>query len=919
MDGKSAQVYPLDVWERTKQRLTSLSIFNPLREKFLNLVQYYGQIVEMDAEGTLLIPARLHQSVQFRGDVLVLDNGTYLEEQGGTVANQSFFRLPRKSFLKEERFSEVTTRFIATKISADYCAELVPRVTSAQRDGLGEGRGMLRSVLGSDLPVIPLETFETAVTQSYSRSRLLFTHLAQHPIGITSGLLTIHHQGFGRATNILEGGVHMRATKTKRSLFIAFLFCSVAALAQQSAGPPSDMHGSGGRVTQAGAIPANATQTVSVPYTPGLDVSAMDKTADPCGDFYAYSCGGWQKQNPIPPDQASWSVTGWLTEQTREVLRNILVKAAADDPHRNPISQKIGDYYASCMDETAIDAAGMGALKADLERIAALRTKADLAGYLAHFHPQDIGIYFGSSALFRFGSEQDPKNSAQVIAEVDQGGLGLPDRDYYLKDDARSKELRNKYIAHVQKMLQLIGEKPEAATADAQVVMRIETALAKGMLTQVQRRDPKATYHLMDVTQLRALTPSFGWLQYFAGYGLTDLHSIDVVAPEFFKTMEATIAAEELSSWQAYLRWHLVHAQARWLASPIVEEDFDFYGRTLTGQGDLQPRWERCIRYMYPLNDAVGEAYVESAFSPQAKQRALQMVQQIESAMERDIRGLTWMSDATKQEALAKLRAVVAKVGYPDRWRDYTGLTIVRGDALGNAERSNTFEFLRTINKIGKAVDRTEWMIPPTMVDAAYDTPNNSITFPAAVLQPPLFDMRIDDAPNYGDTGGNIGHELTHGFDDEGRQFDALGNLRDWWQPQDAREFEQRTQCLMDQYAQYTVVEDVKINSKLTVGEDVADLGGLILAYMAWQEETAGKTLRAIDGLTPAQRFFIGYAQGFCSNERPENLRQAAMTDTHSPPKYRANGVVRNMPEFQQAFQCKTGQPMAPERRCRVW
>lgn len=697
---------------------------------------------------------------------------------------------------------------------------------------------------------------------------------------------------------------------TKRLLLITLLSCSAAGIAQQT----SRVDSSNSRAMQTGE-----SETVSVPYTPGLDISAIDKTVDPCVDFYSYSCGGWQKQNPIPPDQASWSVTGRLTEQTRKVLRQILEKATVDDPHRNPISQKIGDYYASCMDEKAIDAAGVGALKTDLERIAALRTKEDLAGYLAHFHPQDIGIYFGSSALFRFGSSPDTKNSAEIIAEVDQGGLGLPDRDYYLKNDAHSKDLRIKYVTHVQKMLELIGEKPEAAAADAQTVMRIETVLAKGMLTQVQRRDPKATYHRMDIKQLRALSPSFAWEQYLAGYGLTDLPSINVAAPEFFKTMEATIAAEELSSWQAYLRWHLVHAQARWLASPIVEEDFNFYGRTLTGQPELQPRWKRCIRYMYPLNDAVAEAYVESAFSPQAKERALKMVQQIEGAMERDIRGLSWMSDATKKQAQSKLHAVVTNIGYPDKWRDYSGLKIVRGDPLGNAERSNTFEFLRTIKKIGKPVDRTEWMIPATMVDAAYDRANNSITFPAAVLQPPLFDMRMDDAPNYGDTGGNIGHELTHGFDDEGRQFDALGNLRDWWQPQDAKEFEQRTYCLMDQYAQYTVVDDVKINSKLTVGEDVADLGGLILAYMAWHEKTIGKKLAPIDGLAAEQRFFIGYAQWACSNDRPEDLRQEAMTDTHSPAKYRVNGVVPDMPEFQQAFQCKTGQPMAPEKRCRVW
>jgi len=711
-----------------------------------------------------------------------------------------------------------------------------------------------------------------------------------------------------------------------------------------------------------------ATPPVSVAYTPGLDVTAMDKAVDPCVDFYAYSCGGWQKKNPIPPDQASWSVSAKLTEQTRELLRKMLENAAANDPHlhpsapkagapgtpdhphpsapkagapgtpdhphpsapkagapgapdhRGPVQQKIGDFYASCMDEKAVDAAGAGALRAGLERIAGVRSKADLASYLAHFHPEDIGIYFGSSALFSFGSTQDAKNSAEVIAGVDQGGLGLPDRDYYLKDDQRSQDLRAKYIAHVQNMLELLGEAPAAAAIDAQSVMRIETALAKGSMTRVERRDPKATYHRMTVKELQALSPSFAWDRYLAGYGLKNLQSLNVAAPEFVKTMEAAITAEALPAWQAYLRWHLVHAQARWLASPFVEQDFDFYGQALTGQRELKPRWNRCVRFTdRALSEALGQAYVEAAFSGQAKQRTLQMVQGIERAMQRDIRQLAWMSEPTRQQALAKLHAVVNKIGYPDKWRDYTALKIVRGDLLGNGERSNAFEFLRQIGKIGKPVERGEWYIPVTMVDAYYDVQNNSINFPAAVLQPPLFDMRIDDAPNYGDTGGTIGHELTHGFDDQGRQFDALGNLRDWWQPQDAREFEQRTQCLADQYARYTVVGDVKINSKLTVGEDVADLGGLILAYMAWQEETRDKKLAPIDGLTPEQRFFIGYAQGWCSNERPENLSRRAMTDPHSPPRYRTNGVVSDMPEFQQAFHCKAGQPMAPEKRCRVW
>ena len=454
---------------------------------------------------------------------------------------------------------------------------------------------------------------------------------------------------------------------------------------------------------------------------------------------------------------------------------------------------------------------------------------------------------------------------------------------------------------------------PRAAAADAQTVMHIETALAKGSMTRVQRRDPNNVYHRMAAKELQSLSPSFPWNAYFGAFGLTNLQSLNVAAPDYLKTMDSVITAEDLAAWQAYLRWHLVHAQARWLPSQFVEEDFNFYGRTMTGQQELQPRWKRCVRYTdRALGDALGQAYVEIAFGPATKQRALTMVKQVESAMERDINQLTWMSQPTKQQALDKLHAVVNKIGYPDHWRDYTALNVVRGDAIGNGQRANEFEFRRQLNKIGKPVDRGEWYLTPPTVNANYDPQNNDINFPAGVLQPPAFDMKMDDAPNYGNTGGTIGHELTHGFDDEGRQFDAQGNLRDWWQPQDEKEFTARAQCIEDQYAQYVVVDDVKINSKLTLGEDVADLGGLMLAYMAWRDETQGKKLQPIEGLTPEQRFFVGYAQSWCSNERPENQRMRAKVDPHSPTKYRTNGVVSNLPEFQQAFKCTTGQPMAP-------
>ncbi len=654
-----------------------------------------------------------------------------------------------------------------------------------------------------------------------------------------------------------------------------------------------------------------------------IDPASMDTSADPCVDFYAYSCGGWMKSNPIPPDQAAWSVYSKLQEQNRANVRQIL-EAAAVATQRSATDQKIGDYYATCMDEKAIEAAGLEPLRGDLKRIDGIASMKDMADYLARFHPQDLGIYFGQSALFSSNAEQDAKNSTETIAAVDQGGLGLPDREYYLKTDARSEQMRKDYAAHVQKMFELLGGTPEAAAANAQVVLRIETALAKGAMTELARRDPAAVYHRMTRAELAALAPSFPWERYFAGLGLSQVSSLNIAAPEFFKAMDAELKSEGLPAWKTYLRWHQLHAQARWLPDAFVQEDFDFYGRKLTGARELQPRWKRCVRYEdRALGEAVGQAYVARYFSGDAKERALKMVRSVEAAMDRDIRQLPWMTDATKQQALAKLKLVVNKVGYPDRWRDYSALNIIRGDALGNGERSNSFEFLRQLAKIGKPLVRGEWYLAPDAVNANYNAQMNDINFPAGVLQPPLFDPLADEAANYGQTGATIGHELTHGFDDEGRQFDGEGNLRDWWTAADAKEFEQRAACIAKQYSAYTAVDDVKVDGELTLGENVADLGGLFLAYSAWEEAVGGKKLAAgvkdIDGLTPAQRFFVAYAQGWCSNQRPELERMRAATDPHAPERYRANGVVSNLPEFQKAFSCKPGAPMVHTPACRVW
>jgi putative endopeptidase len=653
-----------------------------------------------------------------------------------------------------------------------------------------------------------------------------------------------------------------------------------------------------------------------LPYTPGLDVSSMDRSADPCVDFYQYTCGGWKKNNPLPADQADWNVYRKLGQDNQRFLWGILDELAQKQAGRSVPQQKIGDYFAACMDEGAVEALGAKPLDAHLQRVAAIKSKRELGGALGrlHFDTGDSGLFFG------FGSGQDFSDSTRVIAFAAAGGLGLPDRDYYLKDDDKSKDIREKYLAHVRRMFELIGDAPDAAKRQADTVMAMETALAKASLTRVERRDPYKLFNKMDLKGLKALAPGFDWSAYFAALGFTRATGYNVTEPAFFKEFNVRLAQSSLDDIKVYMRWHVAHALAPYLASAFVNENFDFYSKTLNGVPQLKPRWKRCVAQVdSQLGEALGQEFVRRAFPPEVKARTLRMTLQVEQAMERDIKELAWMSPETRKRALEKLHAIVNKIGYPDKWRDYSSVRIAPGDYLGNVIRAQRFESRRDLNKIGRPVDRGEWQMTPPSVNAYFDAQLNDINFAAGILQPPLFDPKMDDAPNYGNTGATIGHELTHAFDDEGRKFDARGNLKDWWTEADGKAFEERAQCIREQYSKYVIVDDVKINGELTSGEDIADLGGLILAWMAWKDEVKGKALENRDGLAPEQRFFVGYSQWACENIRPEAQRVRAITDPHSPGKYRVNGLMVNMPEFQSAFQCKAGQPMVAEKRCRVW
>ncbi|HMF92564.1 MAG TPA: M13 family metallopeptidase [Candidatus Angelobacter sp.] len=648
---------------------------------------------------------------------------------------------------------------------------------------------------------------------------------------------------------------------------------------------------------------------------PSFDPTALDKAADPCVDFYQYACGGWKKGNPIPSDQASWGRFNELYERNRAFLRDILENAASAS-NRTPNQQKIGDYYASCIDEDAINKKGVAALKPAFDRINSIRDKSELTALIAHLHADGIDV------LFNFDSGADFKNAKEVIAQADQGGLSLPDRDYYLKDDAKSVELRKAYVEHVTNMFKLAGDSPEQAAAAAKAVMAIETALAQGSMDRVERRDPEKIYHKLSTQDWQALTPSFSYAKYLQEIGAPSFTALNVATPDFFKALDAELNKVSLDHLKTYLRWHFMHSQVQSLPKAFVDENFNFYGKTLRGAKELQARWKRCTAAADgDLGEALGQVYVEKHFPPDAKARTLKMVEALEAALSSDIQGLDWMSDATKKQALIKLKAIENKIGYPSKWRDYSSLNIVRGDALGNSLRANAFEVKRHLDKIGKPLDKQEWQMTPPTVNAYYDPTENNINFPAGILQPPFFDFKADDGLNFGGIGAVIGHELTHGFDDQGAQFDLGGNLKNWWTAEDEKAFKERTQCLVDEYDKFVAVDDVHVRGRLTLGENTADNGGLRIALMALENTIAksGKPPQKIDGYTPEQRLFLGWGQIWCQNMTDQMSRLLALNNEHSPGQFRVNGVVSNMPEFRKAWGCKVGQPMAPQNACHVW
>jgi len=665
-----------------------------------------------------------------------------------------------------------------------------------------------------------------------------------------------------------------------------------------------------------------------LPRLQHLSADQVNPQIDPCTDFYQYACSKFFAANPIPPDQAGWGVAGPLLKWNETVMRQAL-EAAAKKQDRTPAEQKIGDYWSSCMDEGKVETASAKAFQLELKRLDGLKQKSQLVDELAHQHATignawlvDDNATF--APMFGFSAIQDYDDAQKTVAQFDQGGFALPGRDFYLNDDAKSVELRKQYLAHVANMLKLAGESASQAAADAAIVLQMETGLAKSAMDVVKRRDPKNINNKMTLAQLQKLAPSFDWQRYLTLIHAPAQQTFLVTSPDFFRGLEQAIQQHSIADWKVYLKWQLAHQSAPYLGKAFVTENFNFFNHTLAGTPELAPRWRRCVHSAdNALGDALGQAYVARAFPPESKQRVLRIVKAIEGALDQDISQLTWMTDATKKQASAKLHAILDKVGYPDKWRDYSALEIRPDAYLENVHRATAFEFNRWLQKIGKPIDRYDWTMTPPTINAYYDPQFNTINFPAGILQPPFFSSDADDATNFGAEGAVIGHEITHGFDDQGRKFDEKGNLHDWWTAEDAKNYDERGKCISDEYTQEIPEAGVKQNGLLTQGEDTADNGGLYLALIGLENslKQQGKTLetKGGDGLTEVQRFFLSFANNWCEELRPETMRTAVLTNPHSLPRYRVNNTIANMPEFARAFGCAKGKPLVHENACRVW
>ncbi len=662
---------------------------------------------------------------------------------------------------------------------------------------------------------------------------------------------------------------------------------------------------------------AEPTLGQPAPAVSTFDRTSLDTTCAPCRDFFQFANGNWVRRTEIPAAFPSWGSFNELTVRNLDVLHGIL-DAAVHDTTAAPGTnrRKLGVFYASCMDSAGAEAAGIRPLQAELDRIAQIGSVRDLAAEVARVHR------VGGAVLFTFSVDQDRKHSSEMIAQAGQGGLGLPDRDYYTKSDTAAERLKHAYTSHVARSVELLGSEPAAARQAADQVMAIETALATASMTRVERRDPNATYHKLTLAELETLMPGFAWGDYLRGMGAPPIADLNVLQPAFFKAANTLLTAQPLDAWRSYLRWHLIDRAAPWLSTAFANEDFRFQ-QLLTGVKEQQPRWRRCVQVSDRfLGEALGQAYVAQTFSPEAKRRALEMVHNLEAVMQDRLHRLAWMSDATREQALGKLATYGNKIGYPDRWRDYGALKVEPGAFIANVRRATEFDTDRRLAKIGQPVDRGEWGMTPPTVNAYYRGVMNEIVFPAGILQPPFFDPKADDAMNYGGMGAVIGHELTHGFDDEGRKYDAQGNLRDWWTKEDADRFTTQANLVVDQFSSYVAVDSLHVNGRLTLGENLADLNGLRIGYAAFERALAARPRPPLlDGFTPEQRFFLGWAQIWRGRTRDEYARLLVAVDPHSPPRWRVNGPLSNMTEFARAFRCQAGDAMvrADSLRPRIW